>query len=333
MDIQGRSAAAFRPGDSNPGLAALSPGGVGRNIAENLVRLGLCVELVTILGDDALSLELEESCARLGIGLSAALRLPNEAASQYICLLDADGSLVGAVAAMDSFDRLSPQVLAERADFLDAASLIVVDANIPGPAIGWLAARYGDRARRGGGPALALDTVSVAKASRARPYLGSFAFAKPNRAEAAVLAGFDIAVGRDVELVGPALAPRDADLDLFGLASGLRDTGLREVFISLGEEGLYYEGPNPDGGAQRGFVRPPRPLPAGLEPVNVSGAGDAACAALVWGFLRKDTLAQRARCALAAAMVTAASIGTAAADLEPERLIALAKGVVHESLS
>ncbi|MDA8426270.1 MAG: PfkB family carbohydrate kinase, partial [Treponema sp.] len=189
MDIQGRSSAAFRPGDSNPGASTMSPGGVGRNIAENLVRLGLDVELLTVLGGDSLSRELEASCDRLGIGLSAALRLQDEAASQYICLLDADGGLVGAVAAMDGFDRLAPQVLADRADFLDAASLIVVDANIPSAAIGWLAERYGDRARRGGRPALALDTVSVAKAVRAGPYLGSFAFAKPNRAEASVLVG------------------------------------------------------------------------------------------------------------------------------------------------
>ncbi|HUW41856.1 MAG TPA: PfkB family carbohydrate kinase [Rectinemataceae bacterium] len=365
MDIQGRSAAVFRPGDSNPGASSMSPGGVGRNIAENLVRLGLDVELLTVLGGDTLSRELEASCDRLGIGLSAALRLPGETASQYICLLDADGSLLGAVAAMDGFDLLGPRVLAERAGLLDDAALIVVDANIPASAIGWLAERYGDRTRSGGRPALVLDTVSAAKAARAKPFLGSFAFAKPNRAEASVLAGLDIpasAAAGPAAQAGPAaatgaravaeaglgavdtdgaeakLGTTDAPLgaaDPRALAGRLRSAGLREVFISLGEEGMYYEGLDPAGAerrgfVRRGFVRPPRPLPAGLEPVNVSGAGDAACAALAWGYLRGDPPEERARRALAAAMATAASMLTVSPDLAPDRLIELAKGVAHE---
>ena len=215
---------------------------MGRNIAENLVRLGLRVELVTVLGDDALSLELGESCARLGIGLSAALRLPNATASQYVCLLDSDGSLVGAVASMENFEAIVPEVLAERTALLDAASLIVVDANIPASSIAWLAERY-DQRRKEDFPELALDTVSVAKAARARSCLGSFAFAKPNRAEAAVLAGADIAAGRDPKSIGPSDPSRDAGPAPGVLAGNLRGRGLREVFISLGEQGLYYEGP------------------------------------------------------------------------------------------
>ena len=36
MDMSGTPAGPLRPGDSNPGRVMLSPGGVGRNIAENL---------------------------------------------------------------------------------------------------------------------------------------------------------------------------------------------------------------------------------------------------------------------------------------------------------
>ncbi|MDP3177474.1 MAG: PfkB family carbohydrate kinase, partial [Spirochaetaceae bacterium] len=101
MDIQGRSSRPFRPGDSNPGTATRSPGGVGRNIAENLVRLGRSVELVTVLGTDSLSDELAKSCADRGIGLSGSIRLPGSSSSTYITIFDHDGSLVGAIAAME----------------------------------------------------------------------------------------------------------------------------------------------------------------------------------------------------------------------------------------
>lgn len=54
MDITATSGNAFRIGDSNPGKVNVSWGGVGRNIAHNLVLLGDDVELMTIFGGDAL---------------------------------------------------------------------------------------------------------------------------------------------------------------------------------------------------------------------------------------------------------------------------------------
>ena len=49
MDLSGTPAAPLRAGDSNPGRISLSPGGVGRNIAENLSLLGRKVFLITIM--------------------------------------------------------------------------------------------------------------------------------------------------------------------------------------------------------------------------------------------------------------------------------------------
>ena len=40
LDIKSRIAGKAIPGTSNPGWTETSPGGVGRNIAENLARLG-----------------------------------------------------------------------------------------------------------------------------------------------------------------------------------------------------------------------------------------------------------------------------------------------------
>lgn len=328
MDIQARSARPFIRGDSNPGQVTWSPGGVGRNIAENAVALGCRVELVTVLGDDALSRELEASCARAGIGLAGALRVAGGTASQYICLLDADGALAGAVAAMDGFDLLLTAALEARQALLDSASLIVVDANIPAASLDWLAARYGP-SRRSGLPPLALDPVSATKARRACPLIGAFAFAKPNLAEAAVLLGG--AVQKDGAVSGAA-ASSAAKADPPRLAAGLRAAGLREVFLSLAREGIYYAGPGPDGVELRGYVRPPERLPEHLVPVNVSGAGDAACAALAWGYVRGLGIAERARLALAAAMVTAASPRTVSPELGPERLAELSKGVIDEPI-
>ena len=45
MDLKARSAATLVTGTSNPGSTRMSPGGVGRNVAENLARLGTAVHL------------------------------------------------------------------------------------------------------------------------------------------------------------------------------------------------------------------------------------------------------------------------------------------------
>lgn len=318
MDIQGRCKGPYAAGDSNPGEALMSPGGVGRNIAENLVRLGIRTELITVFGDDTLSEELYRSCGRLGISTRGAMRLSQTPASQYICILDGGdscGRLVGAVAAMDSFERLTPSRLDERSGLLDAASLIVVDSNLPEASIVWLAERYG-RGRPAPtmghkNPLLALDPVSVAKAGRAASVLGDFTFIKPNKAEAELLSG----------------VPINSKSDLPKAAGALRSLGIAEVFISLGAEGLYYEGPGRDG-TERGILHPPV-----CELVNVSGAGDAGVAALVWGTLSEYSLRDRAGYAVAASSLATASGLTVNDEMNAGRVVELAKGVTYEQVS
>ncbi len=353
LDIQAASYGAFRRGDSNPGSVSMVPGGVGRNIAENLVRLGLPTELVTVLGDDASSAMLRDSCARLGIGLSGALNLEGAACSHYVCLLGPDGSLEGAVAAMDAFERLSVAFLETRRALLDSASAIVVDANIPAGAIGWLAARYGRKfPRRGAGatesagqlpsrpqfPRLFLDPVSAAKALRAVPFVGAFDCAKPNRVEAEVLAG----IGSECsDLAGSRDGPGDDEAGLLPLARGLHGKGLGELFISLGASGLFYSDGSVAGIASPGLRPAFRSGPAGgpdaglgFPPVvNVSGAGDAACAALVWASLAGYSLSGKAAFALAAAALCASSPFTVHPGLSAAAISEIAQGVTHEPLS
>ena len=62
MDITGAPHASLCPGDSNPGTVRMTPGGVGRNIAENLARMGFQVELVAPLGNDGFATLLRQAC-------------------------------------------------------------------------------------------------------------------------------------------------------------------------------------------------------------------------------------------------------------------------------
>ena len=52
MDIQGFPSSKLIYQDSNVGEVKISLGGVGRNIAENLVRMGAHTKLISVVGDD-----------------------------------------------------------------------------------------------------------------------------------------------------------------------------------------------------------------------------------------------------------------------------------------
>ena len=52
MDRQLRAVEPLRAGDSNPVLTRSTPGGVARNVAEALARLGCRTGLVSAVGDD-----------------------------------------------------------------------------------------------------------------------------------------------------------------------------------------------------------------------------------------------------------------------------------------
>ena len=306
IDIQSRCRAPFRPGDSNPGTSSMSMGGVGRNIAENVARLGLRTELVTVFGGDEQAGHLADACRDAGIEVGRSLILPDEQTSRYICILDDKGILVGAVAAMDSIDRFGPEELAARFGPGDEAEVVILDANLPAATIAAAAARWK-------GKPLILDTVSVTKAAKAAPVVGSFYSVKPNRKEARVLLGLEPDSGGPADVLDSA---RESALGLLSL-------GLREVFVSLGETGLLWADASGMG------VASPLPLPV----VNVSGAGDAATAALAWSQVRGDRCMMKASYAVAAASLCASSPDAVHNGMNPGILAEIAKGVRNERIS
>jgi len=259
LDLQGFSGARYVSGDSNPGSVKRAIGGVGRNIAENLVRLGMRTELITALGEGKEWDELVQSTIGLGIALDHSPRFRSLDIPIYLCILEPDGRLVGAVADMGAIDALRVEQLEACRDLLDAASAIVVDGNIPRECIEWIAANYGTSSREAR-PLLVADPVSGAKARKFISCFGQFDIAKPNAAEAAVIAGL----------------PPDADLGATVASLAAQSNIPPELYISLGEQGIAVA----RGGALEMIAMCPAPLRAAS--VNRSGAGDAACATLVW---------------------------------------------------
>ena len=301
LDVQATCTNPFVYGDSNPGIIIPTPGGVGRNIAENLVRLGCKVEFISVVGDDPDSEWLIKSCKSIGIGTSGIIRIHKEKCSRYLCFIDSDGTLIGGLAAMDLFDHFDSRIIAKTKKILDSATDIVLDANPSVDAIQNLSEHWRDKL-------LLYDPVSSAKAGKAGASLGRFSMIKPNRFEAAVLSG----------------VATDTNDGIRKASKKILDSGVKEVYISLEMLGIWW-----DNGHECGLIAPPVDLPMA---VNVSGCGDAASAALVWASVSSAGTREKAACALAAALITAQDKATVSVKINPETIIKLSGGLIDTTL-
>ena len=157
------------PGTSNPCYIATSFGGVARNVAENLARLGREAALVSRVGADEAGRAVVAHLAALGVDTSGVTVAPRPTAS-YTAVLDPEGELVMGLADMDLYDEVAVEAAPDGVRFLDT--------NLPRGTIERLL------------PA-AVDAISVVKARKLRGLLPRVSILFANTAQAASIAGVD----------------------------------------------------------------------------------------------------------------------------------------------
>ena len=111
MDIGGFPSARLVMGDSNPGKVRMTLGGVGRNIAENLSRLGLEVHLITALGNDTNGNAIINDCRAKGIHIDRCFIVNDMNTSVYLFMDDEKGDLSCAINDMDIQLRITPEAM------------------------------------------------------------------------------------------------------------------------------------------------------------------------------------------------------------------------------
>ncbi len=273
IDIHGKSNKALRREDSNPGKVNTSAGGVARNIAENLARLGVDSRLVSAIGCDHHGQMLMKLCREAGVDMQYVQEIDSEATSTYLSLLDSSGDMHVAVSDMNIIDHLGVERLQLLKAALGQASLMVLDTNLTDDALAWLTQTFADKP-------IFVDAVSCSKAIRIRPYLQFVHTLKLSSIEAEALAGKEART----------------QTQLRNIANQLHSQGVDRVFITRGSQGVFYS----DGDAQ-GIQK----LQRGIRDVhNTGGAGDAFLAGLAYAWLEDWPLQESVSFALAAADVT-----------------------------
>ena len=252
MDINGFSREPLNMEDSNPGRVEYCPGGVGRNIAENLHRLGADVRFIGVIGDDPGGELIKNSSARIGlnVGHSLFIKSGGRVTSVYIALMDSSGVMKLALADMDIIEEMTAEHLESKAAIIKESTIVVLDTNLPERIINFIVDRFSD-AR------FFLDAVSARKAPRVAPRIGLFDTVKLSDVEASAISGVEAT-------------------DVKKAADWFIAKGVRRVFITLGKDGVFAAS------AGMSFLVPVRYLP----PENTSGGGDAFMAGIVYGTLQ-----------------------------------------------
>lgn len=297
MDVKARSTAAALAGTSNPGHATMSPGGVGRNIAENLARLGTRTHLVASVGRDPLGDTLIRETSDAGVHLDYAVRT-DVATGTYTAILDTTGELIVAVSDMAATNELSPLHVDAARDVIASAELLVLDGNLSSETLSY-ASNLGVAA----GIRVIVEPVSVPKAAALAALPGIFDpmhplfLVTPNRDEITALTGL----------------PAGTTAELRAAGALLHERGVRYVWIRLGAAGSMLSGPE-------GTTL----IPANhADVVDVTGAGDSLLAAFCHALLGGADPVDAARYGHAAATLTIASPHTVRPDLT-DRLVATA---------
>lgn len=286
-DIKAHSRAAARLHTSNPSTVVQTPGGVGRNIAEGIARLGDRVYLVAAVGADSAGRELLARTAEAGVLVDQVHTSPHPTGS-YLAALDDAGELVIGMADFAATDALDPAALSRSQDLIARSEVVVLDGNLPAEVLDWALA-----VAASSGVRTVLEPVSVAKAARlARllsPQRPAFTIT-PNVDELAALVDHPVA---------------DHDDELIAAARELHRRGVEYVWVSRGSAGSLLIGGDDVVAVAAESV----------EVVDVTGAGDAMTAGYVHALLAGESAASAARWGHLAAALTLASAQTVRPDL------------------
>lgn len=281
----------LRPATSNPARIRSSFGGVARNVAENLVRLGQPVRLISVLGKDHTGDEILKSTAAVGVDVSAILRTSNYPTGFYMGVVDKSGRLQFAVDDMRLLEEITLHYLQEQETLFKSSSLVFVDANLP---VKTLRAAV-SLARRAKIPICA-DTAAFTLAERLTKFLPKLHLVTANSKEAGMLTGSNF-----------ESSDRNAAMEA---ARTLVNRGVRIALVTLAEYGVVYATPETTGHISAIRTRI----------IDPTGAGDAMTAAVLFALLNDIDLDDAIRLGVSSASLTLRHLGSVYPGLSLEAL-------------
>jgi pseudouridine kinase len=277
-------------GTSNPIYSTQSVGGVARNIAENIGRLGLEVALISTRGNDTDWSFIEESSS-LYMNLENVVSFPEKSTGSYTAVLDANGELIIALADMEVYEAISLDLMLKNDGLLSRSKCLMVDLNCPKQTIQFLCYF----AKNHSIP-IVLIPVSSPKMNRLPDELDGVTWLITNRDESETYFNMEIKNEADWK------SALEKWLSL-GIANVVVTNGKKGSMVGNKDEGIFHV-----------------PSIEVNDIVDVTGAGDAFSSAVIYSWLEGKSLLEIAKAGTINAAKTLQSAYTVRHDLSAEQL-------------
>lgn len=287
-DIRGKSYEKIVPATSNPGSIKISPGGVGRNIAQNLSQLGIKTAILGSVGKDSFGEYALKVLKDKGVDIEHVLLSQKYTTGIYLAIINNNGEMDLGLSDMSIIKEINIDYLKSKRHIIKNSKFIICDTNIDRDSILFLI----EYAKLNHIP-ICIETVSVAKSKKLYGILNGVDIITPSRDELFSLSDLN-----------------HEDNDVKKASSMLLERGVKSIVVTLGSEGLYL--------INREEMKHFDSIPTKIK--DVTGAGDSLTAGLLYGLLRYNNMEMACKCGLAAASLTISSIDTVSSKLNEENL-------------
>ncbi|MGL4914606.1 MAG: PfkB family carbohydrate kinase [Romboutsia sp.] len=270
IDIQGVPNNSLVMFDSNPGKVDISLGGVGRNIADNICRLGINTKLISAVGNDLYGNQILSECKSYGIDIDDCYISNEIPTSIYVSILNDSNDMQVAISHMDILEKVNIDYISSKHQFINDSLAIVIDTNLSKDVIDYITSTYSNIP-------IFVDAVSTAKCIKIKDIIGRFNTIKLNKYEAEALSGLKI----------------DTIDDLNSCAKSLLYQGVQKLFITLGKDGVFCA--TKEKNSKIDSVK--------VDIISATGAGDAFTAGLVYSYLNDFDIDYSAKFSMAASII------------------------------
>ena len=275
--------------DSHQGVIARHDGGVGRNIAEVLGRLGVPTLLIGAFGDDAESRAMAEHLISNHVDLSHAFIAEDCGADTFIAVHDHKGELITAINQMPLIEAITPDYIRAKSKVICQADFVICDCNLTEETLQAIASLERDGA-------LVIDAVSTAKIHKIKTITEKIDILKLSHNEALSLCD----------------APKDTDAN--SLIHQLCLRGITQVLISDGANGFTIN--------EGDIIHHINAITA--APQSVTGAGDCLLGGYIFGLAHGHCVITSSGFGRQAAYLSTKTIAAINDFISPDNILATA---------
>src|SRR5699024_8378722 len=290
-------------GTSNPAISNVNGGGVARNIAENLERKQLDVSLISLGGEDQ-DFHFIKQETESYVNMQHVTPKNIFSTGAYSAVLDSQGEMELALADMEIYDEMNIEWISTYQNILKEARLLVLDLNLPYETVEYL--------------------LSFAQKYEIEVFIVPVSGPKMNRLPKVLEGVTWLIVNQDESETFFNMKVKSEE-DFTKLIDRWLQVGVENVVITRGaKESLYG---NQQGTRYR-FVPPEVE-----EVVDVTGAGDAYAAGIVYGHLKGFDPRESIRLGMTNSYYTIQSPYTVRIDLTEEKLLEQTKHLFQKEKS